>query len=421
MDDEPTFDHHRIRRVADGIIPNHGKDALSEACRRAQNLKAAVINLLPRPGKAFADSSCFGLAVNPVSAVTAVVTPMPSERRGTLPAGLRGLCACALLLLAAACTPQFVPAGPAIDEPRLATGHWVTADGLELPLRSWLPEEPPHAVILALHGFNDYSAAFKDPGVWWAERGIATYAYDQRGFGAAAHRGRWAGSESLSDDLVRLTGLIRARHPGRPLYLLGESMGGAVIMVAFAENPTFSVDGAILSAPAVRARSTMSGYQRLALEVVAYLMPWGRLTREPANIQASDNIEMLRALVRDPLVIKRTRFDAIYGLTNLMDQALASSGRITAPLLLLYGERDEVIPQDPTFEAWNGLPAKANGRQRLALYEDGWHLLLRGLGAETVLDDVAAWITDPKAPLPSGADRRARAVLGEVAKIGAAD
>ena len=241
------------------------------------------------------------------------------------------------------------------------------------------------------------------------------------GFGAAAHRGRWAGSESLSDDLVRLTGLIRARHPGRPLYLLGESMGGAVIMVAFAENPTFSVDGAILSAPAVWARSTIPGYQRLALEVVAYLMPWGRLTREAANIQASDNIEMLRALGRDPLVIKRTRFDTVYGLTNLMDQALASSGRITAPLLLLYGERDEVIPQDPTFEAWNGLPAKANGRQRLALYEDGWHLLLRGLGAETVLDDVAAWITDPKAPLPSGADRRARAVLGEVAKIGAAD
>ena len=73
---------------------------------------------------------------------------MPSDRRGTRNGGLSGLWAAALLLLAAACTPQFVPAGPAIDEPRLETEHWVTADGLELPLRSWLPDEPPHLSLI---------------------------------------------------------------------------------------------------------------------------------------------------------------------------------------------------------------------------------------------------------------------------------
>lgn len=191
-------------------------------------------------------------------------------------------------------------------------------------------------------------------------------------------------------------------------------------MVALADNPAFRVDGVILAAPAVWARATMPGYQRFALEVVAHLLPWGHLTGEGANIQASDNIEMLRALGRDPLVIKRTRVDAVYGLTDLMDRALASADRISVPLLLLYGERDEVIPQEPTLLAWNDLPAKADGRQRLALYQDGWHMLLRDLEAETVLEDVATWIADPTAPLPSGADLRARAVLGEVAKIGAA-
>ena len=347
--------------------------------------------------------------------------PMPSDRGGRNRAVPGGLWAAALGLLLVACSPQFVPAGPAVEEPRLETGHWVTADGLELPLRSWLPQEPPRAIILALHGFNDYSAAFEAPGSWWAERGIATYAYDQRGFGEAPYRGLWAGSETLSDDLVSLTGLIRARHPGAPLYILGESMGGAVAMVAFAETPAFSVDGVILSAPAVWARSTMPGYQRVTLEIVAYVMPWGQLTGEGVQIQASDNIEMLRALGRDPLVIKKTRVDTIYGLTNLMDQALASAGRITAPLLLLYGEHDEVIPKDPTSQAWNRLPAQVDERQRLAFYEDGWHMLLRDLEAEVVMDDVLAWIADPRAPLPSGADRRAKAVLDGSAEIGALD
>jgi len=39
----------------------------------------------------------------------------------------------------------------------------------------------------------------------------------------------------------------------------------------------------------------------------------------------------------------------------------------------------------------------------VALYENGWHMLLRDLQAETVLNDIVAWITDPSAELPSGA------------------
>jgi alpha-beta hydrolase superfamily lysophospholipase len=314
-----------------------------------------------------------------------------------------------------------VPAGPATTQPRLLDDHWIAADGSELPLRHWLPEGEPSAVILALHGFADYSAAFEDPGAWWAARGIATYAYDQRGFGAAPNRGLWAGTETLVADLAALTNLLKARYPGRPVYLLGASMGGAVVMVALASDEPIEVDGAILSAPAVWARSTMPGYQRAVLWVGVRIMPWAYLTGEGLDIQASDNIEMLRALGRDPLMIKRTRVDAVYGLSNLMDAALTGASAIQAPVLLLYGEHDEVIPMDPTFQASRDLPQREDGRQRLALYEDGWHMLLRDLGAEVVLSDIAEWIADPAAPLPSGADDRARAALSDYAVSAAAE
>jgi acylglycerol lipase len=54
---------------------------------------------------------------------------------------------------------------------------------------------------------------------------------------------------------------------------------------------------------------------------------------------------------------------------------------------------------------WRGLPEAENDRQRMALYENGWHLLLRDLDADVVRADVAAWLTDRDAPLPSGAER----------------
>ena len=97
----------------------------------------------------------------------------------------------------------------------------------------WLPEGQPRAVILALHGFNDYSNAFAAAGAGLvAQDGIAIYAYDQRGFGAAPHRGRWAGADSMADDAATPRRCCGSAIPTCPLYLLGESMGGAVAILA---------------------------------------------------------------------------------------------------------------------------------------------------------------------------------------------
>jgi hypothetical protein len=42
----------------------------------------------------------------------------------------------------------------------------------------------------------------------------------------------------------------------------------------------------------------------------------------------------------------------------------------------------------------------------IAVYRNGWHMLLRDLEGETVWRDIAAWIADPAiAALPSGAGR----------------
>ena len=66
----------------------------------------------------------------------------------------------ALGLTAAACTPVVIPMGPPRAEPALANDALVMADGVRLPLHVWLPQGPPRAVIVALHGFNEYSRSF---------------------------------------------------------------------------------------------------------------------------------------------------------------------------------------------------------------------------------------------------------------------
>jgi acylglycerol lipase len=292
--------------------------------------------------------------------------------------------------------------------PRFTDADFITTDGERLPLRKWLPPGPPRAVILALHGFNDYSHAFAAPATEWAKDGIATFAYDQRGFGAAPGRGLWPGRAALANDAATACGILRRLYPGVPLYLLGESMGGAVAVIAMTGDsgtPIPDVDGVILSAPAVWGRSTMGLVPRVALFVGVRLFPGLTLTGQSLHILASDNIPMLRALGRDPLVIKETRIDTVWGLVNLMDAALASAPRMHVPLLMMYGAHDEIIPKQPMRRFVRALPHDPRDRRSFAYYRHGYHMLLRDLEGPIVCADVAEWILMPGAPLFSGADR----------------
>ncbi len=322
----------------------------------------------------------------------------------------RGPVLAAVLAVSTACTPRVFPPGPGSFAAAIEDGNVIARAGARLPIRTWMPEGPPKAVIIALHGFNDYSNFFAKPGAYFARRGIISYAFDQRGFGRSINHGLWAGVDAYADDLRSAARAVGARHPGLPLYLLGESMGGAVIMVAMTGPRPIEADGVILAAPAVWGRETMPWYQRAALFAGSHIMPGVTVSGESLRIKPSDNIEMLRALGRDPLVIKETRIDALYGLANLMDAALEASRRLDAPALILYGKNDQVVPKPPTMMMLSRLPRDPKSR-RVAFYTDGYHMLLRDLQAETVYRDIAAWINNRSAPLPSGADADASAFM----------
>ena len=254
--------------------------------------------------------------------------------------------------------------------PHFTETAFVAADGAVLPLRKWLPPtggraDEVKAVILALHGFNDYSNAFDGPGGIWSTAEIATYAYDQRGFGAAPERSLWPGRAVLAADAATAIQVLRLLYPRVPVYLLGDSMGGAVAVIAItgeSGTPVPDVDGVILTAPAVWGRSTMGLLPNLALWAGVRLMPGVTLTGRGLKIKPSDNIAMLRALARDPWVIHETRIDAIYGLVDLMDATLASAPLLDVPMLVSYGAKDEIVPQAAVRRFVEALPTEPRHR-----------------------------------------------------------
>lgn len=306
------------------------------------------------------------------------------------------------------------PARTTLSSAKIVNDLFITADGTKLPLKSWKPaQQEIHSVIIALHGFNDYSNFFQLAGSYFSQQNIISYAYDQRGFGKSPNHGLWAGVDTYISDLQNFIQLVKNKHPLKPIYLLGESMGGAIVISTIARSISLPVDGIILSAPAVWARPTMPWYQNTLLWTLSHTVPWLSLSGSKLGIKPSDNIKMLRALGKDPLIIKETRVESIYGLVNLMDDALSKADKISSNTLLLYGEKDEIIPIKPTQKFLTNMAASGKNQHIIAFYENGYHMLLRDLQASILWNDIDAWINSSSTPLPSGADKRAEKLFNK--------
>ena len=292
--------------------------------------------------------------------------------------------------LLSACTTASIPLGQDKLEPSLIQQPVFRAsDGTELVAQSWLPKGKVKANLLLLHGFNEYAGVFDEVGQSFAKQGIAVWVYDQRGFGRSPYRGLWSSAERMAEDAQEVTKILRQLHPRQPLYIAGTSMGGAVALLA-AGSSSLAADGLILLAPAVWISETQPFYQRWSLEFAKRFTPAWSPTGEGLNIRPSDNTAMLRGIWKSPWMIRKSRIDTVAGLVELMDKAYASADKVKLPVLLLYGEKDQLIPKKPTDMLWARLPKIGKAQQ--IRYPNGWHMLMRDLQGSKVIADMIQWI-----------------------------
>ena len=267
---------------------------------------------------------------------------------------------------------------------------FVADDGARLGLTVWPAKgvATPELVVVGVHGMNDYANAFHMAAPYWAENGVTTYAYDQRGFGRSPGRGIWPEEELMREDLRTA--------------VVGISMGGSVAMSAFGSDRPPAADRLIASGPGLRGWGAMNPLYKASLWVSTRTRP-GWIVRPPrrlVKIEPSDNIEMLQRTWSDPLMMPFNRIDQVYGVVSLMETAHVRAGRLpdSLPTLLSYGANDLVIPPTGVKRTAKSLP----GGVRTVYYPNGYLMLLRDLQAETVQADYLAFMRDPSSPLPSG-------------------
>ena len=268
-------------------------------------------------------------------------------------------------------------------------GRFAGWDGSSLYYQAWTPSEsPPRGVLVNLHGLGDHSGLYPNLAGYIPARGMALYAYDMRGNGRSPGQRAYLRSwQEYRDDLKAFVARVREWEGERPLFLLGNSLGGLVVL-DYALDHAVGLAGVIAAAPPLG-----------RLGVPPVLMALGRLmSRVVPRFSLQVGMD-LAGLARDPSVRETVLADPFFhrrGTARLSTEVTAAIARVhervadlSVPVLILHGAADRMVPP----EGSRSFFAKLRGPDReFREYPEAYHALFADLNHAEVLGDLERWL-----------------------------
>ena len=268
-------------------------------------------------------------------------------------------------------------------------GTFTSFDGLTIHHQSWLPDGDPKAVVMLAHGLGEHSGRYGHVAGRLISAGYAVHALDHRGHGKSEGKRVYVKSyDEFMADLIQFRAHIESEHPGRPLFILGHSMGGN-LAVGHVLDHQDGVAGLALSGPALAVSDALSPVQIKIFKLIAKIAPSVR----PEGLDAS-------AISRDQSVVDAYRADPLVytgkmsagigaALINAMERFPARYPSLKLPLLIMHGTDDRLadISGSKALEA-----GAVNADVTSHYYEGLFHEIFNEPEQAQVLDDLVSWL-----------------------------
>jgi len=253
----------------------------------------------------------------------------------------------------------------------------------------WLPEIPPHAVLLIVHGLNEHCGRYEHLAAYFTEKGYAVYGLDHVGHGKSSGTRSFANDFSaFTNPILTYLNMIKEWQPGLPVYLVGHSMGG-LIGANFLIDHQDKVQGAVLSGSLTLLPEYVSDFTIKIGKLLSTVLPKMSLLAIDADGISQDKA-VVQAYKDDPLVYTGKMTARI---SNVMNDGIArisaDGSKIYLPVLLLHGSEDSLCDPECSEYLHNLISSQKN---QLIIYDGFFHEVYNEPEHETVFNDVLNWL-----------------------------
>ena len=262
--------------------------------------------------------------------------------------------------------------------------------GVRIVYDVWEPDdEDPRGVVVLCHGYAEHARRYDHVAQRFGESRLAVYALDLRGHGrSGGKRGYLRDISEYTEDFHTLVGIAAGEYPNLKLVVLGHSMGGGIVFAYGVEHPD-DYAAMVLSGPAVDAQDGVSPVMVFVAKALGQLLPGLPVEQLPTDAVSRDP-EVVAAYNADPMVhhgkLPAGIARALIGVGETMSQRAPA---LTAPLLVVHGEQDKLIPVQGSRHL---MECVGSQDAHLKVYPELYHEVFNEPERAVVLDDVASWI-----------------------------
>jgi alpha-beta hydrolase superfamily lysophospholipase len=268
-------------------------------------------------------------------------------------------------------------------------GIFEGARDIKIYYQAYLPVNDVRASVIIVHGLGEHSGRYDNVVNHLVPLGYALYGFDHIGHGKSGGEREFV--EQFDDFRQTLTifkNKVRTWQPGKPIFLLGHSMGG-LIATEYLINHSGDFQGAVISAPAISVPDNISQMTVIAGKILSKLAPKMGIMALDANMISRDP-QVVRAYVNDPLVhhdkttarLSAELLEAIMSVDNQIE-------KISVPLIIVQGSKDALANPKGSKKLHEraGSPDKT-----IKIYSGLYHEVFNEPEREMVLRDVADWL-----------------------------
>jgi len=253
----------------------------------------------------------------------------------------------------------------------------------------WLPESEPKAVLMIVHGLGEHSGRYLNVVNHFVPMGFAVYGMDHPGHGKSEGTRKYVDRfEDFITNIRTCFDRIRNQQAGKPIFLVGHSMGGLIGAVYLLDHQA-GLKGAILSGPSVKIPGNISPVTVFIGKMLVAIMPrLGLLKTAPEGV--SRDPAVVRAYKDDPLVHKgKTTVRLAAEMVNAMQRVSSEAGKITLPILILQGGADWIVDPAGSRMLYDLV---GSTDKELKIYDGLYHEVYNEPEHPQVLRDVELWI-----------------------------
>jgi len=262
--------------------------------------------------------------------------------------------------------------------------------GLNLYYQKWMPENPK-AILIFVHGLSEHVGRYNTFTNYFTVRNYGVCMYDMRGHGKST--GRRTHVNRFYDylyDLSQFIEFIKKESPNAPIFLVGHSLGGQIVL-NFIVKFSKGVRGVVVLSPNIEHKLDLPKWKIRLGTLGAKWFPIIRVGNDIDPSCLTHDQKIVDSYANDDSIPKDLTLRCGYEIMKNSELVMALAARVHLPILLMHGGQDKLCDAEATKKFYMRVPVYS---KRLKIYPNLYHELLNEREKGQILHDIDVWLEE---------------------------